>query len=223
MLKISKLRVEYLQNPLGITVTKPRLSWIIENEDGANLIRNITQESYQIMVSSNAQLLKDGQPDKWDSGKIQSSQSNNIQYQGKPFESHQKYYWAVNIWDNKGNKYSSQNSENFFSTGPINDLDWKGKWIGVETTSKDKIKVKDEAKNKVVEIIKSTPSQYLRKEFSVDGSKLSKIKSVYLYSTALGDYICYINGERIGKDYFSPEWTNYHKRALFQTYDLQKS
>ena len=41
-----------------------------------------------------------------------------------------------------------------------------------------------------------------------------------LYVTALGNYRMFINGTRIGADELTPEFTNYNKRIIYQTYDV---
>lgn len=40
--------------------------------------------------------------------------------------------------------------------------------------------------------------------------------------TALGIYVAYVNGKRIGNDYFTPGYTNYKKHIQVQTYDISK-
>ncbi|MGI6128315.1 MAG: family 78 glycoside hydrolase catalytic domain, partial [Planifilum sp.] len=62
----------------------------------------------------------------------------------------------------------------------------------------------------------SSASPYLRKDFTID----KPIKRARLYSTALGVYEPYINGERVGEDIFAPGWTDYHQRIQYQTYDV---
>lgn len=46
------------------------------------------------------------------------------------------------------------------------------------------------------------------------------VKKARLYITSLGLYEASINGERIGDCYFTPGWTSYDKRVLYQTYDI---
>ena len=36
----------------------------------------------------------------------------------------------------------------------------------------------------------------------------------------LGVYRFYINGQPVGNDYFTPDWTDYHKRVYYNTYDV---
>ena len=44
-----QLRCEYLENPLGIDATQPRLSWIVESNE-----RGQKQTAYQIIVAGSA-------------------------------------------------------------------------------------------------------------------------------------------------------------------------
>ncbi len=57
----------------------------------------------------------------------------------------------------------------------------------------------------------------LRTEFAL-GAK--KIKKARLYVTARGIYELYLNGKRVGEDYFNPGLTQYNKHHMYQTYDL---
>lgn len=58
----------------------------------------------------------------------------------------------------------------------------------------------------------------LRKTFT-----LSKpVKSARVYVTARGSYRLHLNGERVGNDILTPDWTDYRKRIPFQIYDVTK-
>jgi len=46
------------------------------------------------------------------------------------------------------------------------------------------------------------------------------ISSARLYVTALGSYRVFLNGKRISSDLLTPEFTDYRKRVLYQTYDV---
>jgi alpha-L-rhamnosidase len=53
--------------------------------------------------------------------------------------------------------------------------------------------------------------------------ELSKnVQSARLYVTALGSYRIFLNGERVGNDVLTPEFTDYRKRVLYQTYDVTR-
>jgi alpha-L-rhamnosidase len=77
-----------------------------------------------------------------------------------------------------------------------------------------------DAKSQKVQII-ANPSQnaspMLRTEFKTEGKIIKKAR---IYATARGIYELYLNGDRVGKEYFSPGLTQYNKTHLYQTYDV---
>lgn len=62
------------------------------------------------------------------------------------------------------------------------------------------------------------PAPIFRKEFSIKRD----IRSAKLYITSAGYYRASLNGERIGKNYLDPAWTNFAKRVYYLEYDLTK-
>ena len=69
--EVANLRCEYRENPLGIDVVKPRLSWLIEDRDPRSKVRGIKQTAYQVLVASSEELLKKDKGNLWDSGKVE--------------------------------------------------------------------------------------------------------------------------------------------------------
>ena len=64
---VDHLRCEYLQNPQGIDVLTPRLSWeICGKSEGGNLKaeRGVRQAAYRLLVASSRELLKKNQEKK---------------------------------------------------------------------------------------------------------------------------------------------------------------
>ncbi len=57
----------------------------------------------------------------------------------------------------------------------------------------------------------------LRREFSAGASAVERAR---LYVTARGVYKLYLNGERVGEDWFNPGLTQYDRTQLYQTYDV---
>jgi len=127
-LKVKNLRVEYLVNPLGIDVLKPRLSWIVESSE-----RGQFQTAYQIIVSSSRQKLDNNIGDLWDSGKVQSNETTQITYAGKPLSSRIVCWWKVRVWDKYG-RPSEWSEPAYWTIGLLKQEDWKAKWIGYEYT-----------------------------------------------------------------------------------------
>src|SRR5579863_1623416 len=71
------LCVDNLENPLGIDDPSPRFSWQLNDP-----ARGAKQSAYEVTVASQAAFLDEGKPDVWDSGKINSSESLHVHYDG---------------------------------------------------------------------------------------------------------------------------------------------
>ena len=123
-----ELRCEYRENPLGIDAVKPRLSWILQDTKQE---RGQTQTAYQILVASSRSLLAKDEGDLWDSGKIVSDQTAQIEYDGKPLESRQHCYWKMRAWDLE-EKASAWSAPSEWSMGLLNLGDWAAHWIGYD-------------------------------------------------------------------------------------------
>ena len=66
--------------------------------------------------------------------------------------------------------------------------------------------------------MQATPTTSLmRKSFSAADKEIVRAK---IYSSALGIYEMYVNGQRVGDDYFAPGWTDYNTRVQYQGYDV---
>jgi alpha-L-rhamnosidase len=119
---VSYLRCEYLVDPPGIDVAKPRLSWIINSSR-----RGEKQMGYQILVASSREMLAANKGDLWDTGQVPSDRTSQIAYQGKPLVSRQRCYWKVRIWDQDG--FSAWSPPALWEMGLLDPADWKAKWI----------------------------------------------------------------------------------------------
>ncbi|MCW3804475.1 alpha-L-rhamnosidase [Plebeiibacterium marinum] len=186
--RLSELVCEYLQNPIGIANQHPRLSWKIVSDE-----ENVMQKAYEIKVVDNTGGIL------WNSGKVTSDQSVNVEYQGKALKSMQKVEWQVRIWDQKG-KVSKWSDRATWEMGILDEDTWTANWISVKEEKGGETR----------------PCQYFRKEF--DTSK--KVSSARVYVTSLGLYQLFINGKKVSKDLFTPGWTSYNKRLQYQVYDV---
>ncbi len=89
-----QLSVEFLREPAGIPLrdAEPEFAWEVPAGTGF-------QAAYQLLVAESSEALAQNRGTVWDSGKIISTQSTNIVYQGPPLLAQQQYYWKVRIWD----------------------------------------------------------------------------------------------------------------------------
>src|SRR4030095_8047143 len=117
MTTISRLTCEYKNDPLGIDVLQPRLSWQLQSER-----RGARQTAYQILLApSEAELDMDASL-LWDSGKIQSDQSIHVPYGGPSLGSGQRVYWKVRVWDEAGEE--TESSLAWWEMGLLERNDW---------------------------------------------------------------------------------------------------
>ncbi len=123
-LQIENLTCEYLENPLGIDIVNPRLSWQLQSGQ-----RGEKQTAYHLIVASSQENLDKNIGDLWDSGKVNSDQSIHVEYDGKPLGSRAVCYWKVRVWDKDGNPTPwSQPAR--WTMGLMDLADWSAQWIG---------------------------------------------------------------------------------------------
>ncbi|EDM35463.1 rhamnosidase A [Pedobacter sp. BAL39] len=190
-LSVADLRVEYLENPLGLETRQPRLSWKIQSSK-----RNTVQRAYEIRVAEEIRTLSTGKNISWNSTLQQDSQSIQIPYSGTPLQDGSRYYWQVRVRDNYG-RTSKWSAINFWQMG-MKASSWTAKWISAVDG--------DTLHN----------SPLFRKTFS----NTKTVKAATAYITAKGLYEASINGQKIGDRYFAPGWTSYAKRLQYQVYDV---
>ena len=199
----ARLRLEYRDNPLGIDVAAPRLSWLDTSADPK--ARGLRQTAYRILVASSERALGAGQGDLWDTGKVASGDSAQIVYGGKPLASGAQAFWKVQVWDQGGNA-SEWSAPADWSMGLLRPEDWQAKWIGLDEPAA--------AQN----ADRRLPARYLRTEFTV----AKPVRRAVVYYSGLGLSELYLNGAKVGDHVLSPGLTDYDKRALYVTFDVTR-
>ncbi len=197
-LSVAGLRTEYKEDPLGIDVTLPRLSWQLRALQANE--RGVTQSAYQVRVALGLRQLQLGKNLLWDSGEVRSSDSIQQVYGGPALRSGQRYYWQVRVWN--GERQASEWSvPAYWEMGLLSAADWKASWIEPDLRE---------------DTSKSGPAPMMRREFKLNGV----IESARAYVTSHGLYEMHLNGQRVGDEVFTPGWTSYKKRLQYQTFDV---
>ncbi len=216
--EVANLRCEYLKDPIGIDVAKPRLSWVSEagsqnaeralaNSEnpgealtgmaaGNTEVRGQRQTAYQVLVASTPELLAKHQGDLWDSGKVESDRSIQVAYEGRPLESRMSCHWKVRVWDQEG-KASAWSAPARFVTGKMKPEDWKGQWIGAS----------EDPKHAAV---------YLQKKIAVE----KPVARALVYFCGLGFSELAIDSRKVGDYVIGPGFTTYNKRAQYLAFDV---
>ncbi len=190
---------EYLRNPLGIDDTHPRLSWRLE---GPRKARGLAQSAYRILVASSLEQLASNKGDLWDSGKVESTQSQHIEYGGKPLASRQRCHWKVCVWDGAGaeSRWSAPAS---WTMGLLNPADWHARWITATGPQWS-----PQGQNPVLPL--------LRTSFQVS----KPVRRAELSLCGLGFYESRLNGEPMDDAVLEPGWTHYRKSCLYRVHDV---
>jgi alpha-L-rhamnosidase len=159
-MKVTDLRIEYLTNPVGIDVKKPRFSWKITSEE-----QNVLQTSYQIVVTSEGKLV-------WDTGNRDSNSSILVEYEGTDLKPCSLYEVHVKVWDNKGN---IDNIDGRFETGLLSGNNFSAKWIThtfAEEETACPIFVKEFSVEKEIEKVRVYATSLGVYEIKINGEKV---------------------------------------------------
>jgi len=193
----AQLRCEYLVNPLGIDTPRPRLSWVLESAERAQ-----RQTAYQIHVAPDTALLGKDSALLWDSGRVESTEQNQIEYAGPALRSHQQCFWSVRVWDAAGTP-GPWSAPAQWTMGILKPEDWKASWV---TAPEGVAEASD----------KSGPLPLFRRDFNV----AKPVTRALLYVCGLGFYEASLNGKKVGDAVLDPGWTNYRKTCLYSAYDV---
>src|SRR5690606_38570918 len=191
-LQPAQLTTENLDNPIGIDVKVPRLSWISTSRE-----RGASQSAYRILVASSREMLEKNQGDLWDSGKTASDRSLYIPYEGKTLGSGEAGFWKVKLGDGQGEESDWREAAQW-SMGLLDSSDWKGEWIGLD---------REMGADKLDTTFTRMSARYLRKEVELP----KQIKTATAHIAGLGLFELYINGEKISNAVLAPALAEYPK------------
>jgi len=194
MLEPTGLLCEYQVDPLGIDLTRPRLSW-----RSSSSRRGARQSAWQVVVADDAAGLASGRY-LWDSGRVEESTSLHHVYGGPPLRSRQRCWWQVRLWDESG-MASPWSEPAWWEMGLLDASDWRADWITPDWYEDTRT---------------AEPCPMLRRIVDLDG----EVASARLYATSLGLYAARINGQAVSDWAFTPGWTTYHHRLQYQAYDV---
>src|SRR5262249_12788446 len=147
--------------------------------------RGIVQSAYQILVASSPELLAKDTADVWDTGKIESNRTSQIEYAGPALQSSHSYWWKVRVWSATGfpseNEIKPEGSSEWsqpsrWEMGFLHPEDWSAKWIEASPPTE----LHDEY----------GPVPILRKDFTLPNKSVAKAR---LSVTALGLYEMHLN------------------------------
>ncbi len=238
-MEIYNLRCESIENPLGISIRSPRLTWNLCSEE-----RGAAQKAFHVIVKKEISGQAKGPEIVFDSGRVESTETACL-VTGIELESETRYYWNVEVTDNRGN-ICKREKDAWFEMGLLSENDWQAKWIEPEQTPVFHVTWDTEKELPFVRMFENNtrrwlyepeidtyvenghlqskeidesvlyPVQMIRKKFTVSG----KVGRARAYATAHGVYRMEINGKRVGDYELAPEVTAYADYLQVQTYDI---
>ena len=193
MLTISQILMDYETAQVGPMVFDhlPAFGWKLQS-DG----RGILQSSYRLQICQTG----DFAAPLFDSGTVQSAQSVQVAVRGVRLASAQCYHVRVRV--TAGREDSGWSAPVRFLTALLAPAaEWKAPFISAETSAA---------------YIAASRGTYVRGAFAVRGP----LRAAYAFTTALGLYNFYLNGQKVGADEMTPGWTSYRRNLLYQTYEV---
>jgi hypothetical protein len=192
----SQLRCEGRENTLGVESSQPLLSWIADSS-----ARGMRQAAWQVLAASEPELLKEGQADLWDSGRVDSN-AQRVHYGGRPLRSLEQVFWTVLLWDQTG-AASEWSAPAAWTMGVLKPEDWRAEWItGAE----------------------AAPGAHrlplFRKAFTVEDKP---VRRAMVMLCGLGHFELSLNGGKVGDHVFDPGWTDYKDTCLYVPFDIAQA
>lgn len=188
--------------PFDLQVNFQKEPLLNENEDIyfswklASQKYSLKQKAYQLLVFQGNG--KGEAPCVWDSGLVLSDNTINIRYLGEPLQQESVYHWHLKVTANDDNLVEIAGGK-FYTSCDWQQVDW--------ITAKEEV-----------------PAVVFTAQHTLLAEK--QIKSVLLYTSALGIYQIKINQHDIGnlsdgnQEVFYPGWTDYNELIHYQCYDL---
>ena len=211
-ISVANLQCEYEPKPLGVEAEHPQFSWQLFSAK-----RNVLQSAYRILVADDSMLLQKNIGNVWDTKKVISNQSIQVNYNGKKLLATHTYFWKAMVWDNLKDT-SVWCTAASWQMGLLTKQDWKNaQWIAYKKLA-DSLRIVpgihgdgDAALGAGKDIL-----PLFRKEFTLT----KQLKKATAFVAGLGHFDLRLNGKKVGDHFLDAGWTQYDKHALYVTFDI---
>lgn len=234
--EVVRLETQAAPEALGIDERQPRLGWRIRSAR-----RGVRQAAFQVRVASDAERLRRGEPDAWDSGRV-SSADPWTSYRGRALASRTRYHWSVRVFLPDGTA-SAWSEPSWFETAYLSADEWRGRWIAGPERANVGSAAEGEADDAAIraagelcrpvgwptrgfavarnrndqgECRELRPAPMLRKSFRVD----KPVRRARVYASGLAVNALSLNGRAVSESVLDPAFTDYSRTVLFTTHDV---
>ncbi len=191
--KAVRLRTSFLDNPLGISDTRPSFSWEVAADGYGRRQTAWRIRCYREPSGTDTCL--------WDSGRVEGDRQLNVRYAGAELGSRDLVYWQVLTWDEAGTEGEWSDWASF-ELGLLQPADWQAKWIDPEPEA--------------IDPDTRYPASVLTRSFTIEEAP----EHARLYITAHGLYRALLNGMPVTDAVLTPGCTSYRHRLQVQTWDV---
>lgn len=191
-LRPTRLRVEGVEDPLGVDADVPRLSWALASD-----ARGARQSAYEVHVATGPDRL--AAPDVWDSGRVESDETLWIDYGGPTLDAGQRVWWTVRSWDAAGRPGPWAEPATWSRAAWLGP-DWEAEWIGPATLAP----------------ADSGAAILMRTEIEIR----KPVQRATATVSGLGYYELAVDGRKVGDHVLDPAWTDYTDGVQVVTYDV---
>ncbi|VUC35196.1 unnamed protein product [Clonostachys rosea] len=201
--EVISLRFEHHPTGLGISTATPRPT--LDGEHGDIVAQGWFQTAYELEIRRPWRLAVASQDSEIVSFYVEGSSNAFNPWPDKPLTSRERADVRVRVHGRRG--------------GLAETSEWTA-WVRIEAAllshedwSAQMITTTEPSDRTVIRPIR------LRKVFQLPKISLNGVGLARLYLTALGIYEVYLNGHKVGDEYFAPGWTSFHHRLQYQVYD----
>ncbi len=199
----------------GVPVDRPAFGW-----EMASTERGQSQTACRILVATAPGRCRPGRADVWDSGRLETSQSQFVPYGGRRLDGGRAYFWKAGVWGRGGHAASWSRTERF-----VTELASPGDWAGARWIAYEELPaglrivpgVHGGGEGLGPRGLKRAVVPAFRREFEVRDEAVSR---VLVFVSGLGHYELRLNGQPVGDAFLPPGWTDYRKTCLYNTYDV---
>lgn len=199
----------------GVGVVRPAFGWEIGGGGRGEL-----QRACRILVATSPALCEPGQADVWDSGRLDTSESQFVPYGGERLAGGRAYFWKAGVWGRWG-RAAAWSETARFTTELDGPEDWSGaRWIAYEELT-EALKIVPGVHGNGDDLgdrgLKRAVVPAFRRDFEVREEAVSR---ALVFVSGLGQYELRLNGRPVGGAFLAPGWTDYRKTCLYNTYDV---
>ncbi|MCC8045971.1 MAG: glycoside hydrolase family 78 protein [Clostridiales bacterium] len=235
-MKVEKMRVNHIENPLGYAISPLSFSWIVAECDSQRKWARIcvAEASGSRQPASEACVCGQTIPEHsvfdraellFDSGEDAEADSKDYQV-SLALKPRTGYLWEVTVMAENGESASAVGR---FETGKM-DEPWAGQWISPKKEEKAAASAAEDSSAAQQEDISGQTardenqiSAILAKKFYIEETPEASENAscgARLYICGLGIYECWINGQKVGEEYLAPGYHSYDFHLQAQTYDV---